>query len=329
MFSKASVTSEDQRAVERLTQAKRGSRLLLQIKLLLVVTLPVIAMIAISGRVLYEVVGQHTQTEYAQVTSVATEATDDLVLRFRVERALSVEFFMSTGSKESWSRMSEARTQTDHSLLVLPSWGRPLEVGNMSFSAKQPFLDYLNQQRKLVDSFALDYIEVLTNYQLIVTGFVGTLQSSRELPYNGDLWPLLVSFDSMLRALDIADTQKSLGDVFLRSCRADRNDLAWFWYLDGKVTSLLQQAFNCYSTITQTYDQGFVSIGLRDALEVDRPQVFSTDYADTCRNHSTDWMSQRNNSIWSETMTKHLEALRRIEVLIEKQTVHIIGEVSM
>src|SRR6218665_3851503 len=327
IFSMSSATYVDYKGVEKHTEAKRIDRLLLQVKLLLVVTLPVIAMISISGRVLYEVVDQHTRTKYAQATFVGTEAIDDLLLRFRAERALSVEFLMAAGSAQSRSSMVESRAQTDGALSALSSWSRPVEVGNVSFSTKQLFVNYLSQQRKFVDSLAVDYHQVLTNYQLIVTGFIETIQPEHELPQNDELWPLLVSFDSMLRAIDNADTQKSLGDVFIQSCLTDRDDLGWFWNLDGKVTILLQQAVSYYSSTSQTSDHGFVLTELRDTLQVERLEVFSSSFSDTCRNNSTNFTSHRNESSWSEMMTRYLEVLRRIELLIEKQTVYIIDEV--
>lgn len=329
IFSMSSATHVDYKAVQKHTEAKRIDRLLLQVKLLLVVTLPVIAMISISGRVLYEVVDQHTRTKYAQATFVGTEAIDDLLLRFRAERALSVEFLMAAGSAQSRSSMIESRAQTDGALSALSSWSRPVEVGNVSFSTKQLFVNYLSQQRKFVDSLAVDYHQVLTNYQLIVTGFIETIQPVHELPQNDELWPLLVSFDSMLRAIDNADTQKSLGDVFIQSCLTDRDDLGWFWNLDGKVTILLQQAVSYYSSTSQTSDHGFVLTELRDTLQVDRPEVFSSSFSEICRNNSMNFTSHRNESSWSEMMTKYLEVLRRIELLIEKQTVSIIDEVHV
>lgn len=372
----SSTAAEEMKAIESNTQMKRKKRAIMQAKMLLVVALPVVAMISVSGRVLYGAVDQHLRTEGARQATAATSAVKTLIARLLVERSVSVEFLMvdpgvmtacvvkscgvtndgmtssdsvassrTTSSSVQSSRSSvtarttisavghvkqrlvESRAETDAAFAAI-SWDsyQSVTIGDTIFTTMISFEEYLDIQRKTVDRYDIDFIQLLTAYSQIVAGFIGVTQTDRELPDRDAIWPLVVSFDSMLRTIDVVDTQKSLGYVFLRTCRVQEEASTWFWNLEGRLLTLTQQTFSYNPSSESMYNAEFTSSGLKTIIESEKKRIIFTDFWEgECSEAGP--RIQVNDSLWTDSMQKYLDLLWRIEELIEKQSTTVLEEV--
>lgn len=381
MLSMTSSTAvEEMKAIENKTLMKRKKRAIMQAKMLLVVALPVVAMISVSGRVLYGAVDQHLRTEEARQATGATSAVKTLVARLLVERSVSVEFLMvddpgvmtacvvkscgvtddGTTSSDSASssrttsssvqssrssvtartttgggavgrqvkqRLIESRAETDAAFDAI-SWDsyQSVTIGDTVFTTMVSFGEYLDIQRKTVDRYDIDFVQLLTAYSEIVAGFIGVTQTDRELPDRDEIWPLVVSFDSMLRTIDVVDTQKSLGYVFLRTCRVEEDASTWFWNLEGRLVILTQLTFSYNPSSESIYDAEFASSGLKTSIESEKKRILFTDFWEG-KCSEAEARIQANDSLWTDSMQKYLDLLWRIEDLIEKQCTTVLEEV--
>lgn len=382
----SSNAAEEMKAIENKTQMKRRKRAIMQAKMLLVVALPVVAMISVSGRVLYGAVDQHLRTENARQATGATSAVKTLIARFLVERSVSVELLLDPGVMTSSScdvkscgvtddltttssdsvsssssrttsssgqssrsnvtatrttttsapssvaqvkrRLVQSRAATDAAIASI-SWDsyQSVTIGDAIFTTMTSFEEYLSVQRIKVDRYDIDLIQLLSVYSEIVAGFIGVTQTDRELPDRDEIWPLVVSFDSMLRTIDVVDTQKSLGFVFLRTCRVEEADSAWFWNLDGKILTLTQQTFSYNPSSKPLYDDEFETSGLRANIDSEKRRILFTDFWEAeCSDAGGTWR-QVNDSLWNDSMQKYADLLWRIEAIIEKQSTTVLEEV--
>ena len=74
------------------------------------------------------------------------------------------------------------------------------------------------------------------------------------------IWPALVSFRAMSRAIDNAGIQRALGAAAFSNCGLSRRNLLWFMKLDAETETFLNTSFRYYQTARRLFEDGLVQI---------------------------------------------------------------------
>jgi len=171
---------------------KKQNSWLLHIKMLLVVTVPIVAVIIAFGLSLNDsVVARNSALRTVSDFDIFAEI-NLLVTKIRAERGLSITFVVLGGyDAETTVQLAGYRDQTDQALSALTEWPAGLQIAGVHLVTKSDLAASLTAIRHQVDGLMVNYNDVTDYYSYITSTFMDWLEVNDVTMY---FWCMFLYF---------------------------------------------------------------------------------------------------------------------------------------
>lgn len=328
LFSIASTGSnEDHRDMQAI--AHKTSLTILQVKLIFVVALPIIGLIGIAIKAVDTAASQYHTARRGSETLDAVIRLNRFIRNLQLERGVAVTFLISNGTLlESKSLLADYRKLVDESLAELTPWPSEMVVHDAALSTPEAIRGRLVELRLEVDGLTISFNDGIEGYSNLTNGLMTLSQSSLVVPDQGNIWPMVIAFHSLLRCIDVIGVERASGVMCLFTCNVSLDTFLNFRRIEGKAESLLTLAFVYQPNYENRYDDQFTRSGLETAIDGHKRHFMSREFKETCLNLSAE---ERVNTTtqWKSDMRLYEVLLEDYEMAMEKDTVTTIKQVTL
>lgn len=319
------------RQLERALDESKTGRMIEMIKLMVVISVPVITLIALASVLLTEsIVLYHATNKAIESIHRATLLTR-FIGEIQRERGMSAMYLSSSGeNNDSFDDLSDLRLKSDSTLNSIwwPDYG--IDIGERIYT-KPEMQILMKDWRRMVDIGDVNFKNNIVFYSEINESIMAFAISLVILPdtSNYDLSKAMVAGDALLHLTDIAGVQRALGSTFFTLCEFSTDNLQWFSELEGRSVELLAIALQYDKTVKSAYTKNqessqFVS----DLLRSKKGLMWSDAYRQNCRRF--DEMERYYNSReWFHNMTTYIDIIFKIRNELSLQTSRMLSNISV
>ncbi len=276
---------------------EKGKRPYQMIKMIVVLVVPIIALFGLTIAGLVDAV--ITFQDAARTTESIEHAmtVTRLVTRLQIERGLTSMFLSiapnSTKFEEILANLSDSKAITDSRLDDIINWPTGVVFRKQS-------LPKLIDFRNLLQDFRLSALDRNSTSKDAVYFFTDTnaalLDSSVsviDLPSNGNLWPLLMSFAAMSKATECSGIQRAIGSSFHNPCTMEKGLPEFFMWIEAQRVTYTDTAFHYYKPSRIYYVETLKQRAPLDAvIKQFKIEMMDPAFALFCLNKTKEWKYQ-------------------------------------
>lgn len=307
--------------------SKEPSGSLQMAKMLIVVAVPIVALLSMSGLSLSQAVAVQRETKLAKVTIDNILQVDDLVTDLQVERGTTATFLSSNGDNQgAFDRMLKKRELSDESLSNLWYPNDGLVIRGKVLNTKQDFKGFLDDYRHSVENGTVNFVSNIRFYTNITFALMDWAESIVHLPEKGKIWPMMISSTSMLRASDAIGIQRALGATFFTLCGFDTENQSWFTRLEGEAGALLNTSFTYSPASRVTYISDYIGTILQSEIDHQKGLMYDPAYYNTCSKFPNE-LKFDNSLTWFRNLTTYIVMLKSVRTELTKDLLKALNEV--
>ncbi|KAL5022583.1 hypothetical protein ScPMuIL_001738 [Solemya velum] len=316
------------RQLERALDESKSGRIIEMVKLMIVISVPVVTLIVLASVLLTEAIVLYNATNKAIESIHRATLLSRFIGNLQRERGMSAMFLSSGGeNNDSFNALSVLRAESDSTLTSIwwPEYG--LDIGGKLYTKPEVHV-MMAEWRKMVDSDGVTFRNNILFYTEINESIMTFTINLVTIPDNYELSKTVVSGDALLHLTDIAGIQRALGSTFFTLCAFSTVDLQWFSELEGRSIELLAIALQYDKTVKESYttkqeSSQFVS----DLLRSKKGLMWSEAYKENCRRFDPEERFY-NSREWFHNMTTYIDIIFQIRNELSFHTSGILTDIS-
>ncbi len=325
----ASSAREDHHDIKTLLKDKGSNRSLLLAKMLLLVALPVVALIAVTGFKLSSAAHRNAVAIDGLKGTEQLLGVDNLVTSLQVERGTSATLLSSgSGNTIALKSLISIWANTDNLLVALPSWPRTLLLNGTSVPDKTEFARILSRVREDVILNDIGIEEIIHWYTNLNEELMFKAIEDVNPPSENELWRPLVASGALLRASDALGIQRALGGTFFTVCSLTRHKFAWFEIQEGKAQAAMAIASSYDHDVSRlSHDESIVNVTTVETVNSWKSFIRSDRYHRDCRNVSQ-LLRYANSLRWFADMTEYMNMWKLVRERVTEDVVLRLKEIQ-
>ena len=291
---------------------KKTSSLTQWAKMILVMGLLIMALLMLTGVLLYMSISTARTVNDASRNIQLTIEISDLVTELQVERGLTAMYLSVNGTTNIGDvpEIHEARGNTDK------------EMGDIHLDGRIEYM--ITMLRNEVNAGKYNLKEMIKKYSSLDNFILDSFVSDVDLPAKGIVWKSHVSLNAIIRALDGAQIKRALGSTFFITCGLDQETHQWFLQKGTELDVYLEQTFFYYHKGKAFYDQRVNSTDEVKGNLSNMIETLDAGFITHCQGMTAEEKS-KESFIWFNSMTKYLGILRQIKDMIVSDRVKTLA----
>lgn len=323
--SSTAISKEENQALAKLVESQKHGRLLQTVKMIMVVTLPVMALIVVSAINLSSSIPLRDQAITARIGVNKILKIDQLVTDLQIERGTSATYLSSSGNnQEAYDRLISLRYHTDQSLQAAEYPEEGITISENKLGSKAEFQHYLSIQRELISNSSMNFEQSLDFYTQVTKALMRHSESTLMLPGQGNIWQTTISAAALLRASDAIGILRAIGSTFFTMCRLTTNNLSHFTRVDGEASSLLNTSFTHHPSTGLEYKEKYETQPLHLDLTKQKGHIYDEKYRQICEDYAME-VRFDNSYIWFKDMTDYMAILKYLRDNINLELVESLN----
>ena len=309
-------TQEERRKLQELTNTSNKEKVNRIVKMNLVIILPIISLLALTGIMLQMSRQTAKQIERAKTDIEFSLAVSGIVNNLQIERGTTA-MYMSSNATDigEIERIQKVRNNTDNSRKAVPPNLRVTSRGFKSATFEAESLkDILNGLRGDIDTNKVNMKEMIFNYTTLNHRLLDLSLASVDLPTKGMPWRAIVAINTLSRASDSVGIQRALGSTFFVTCGFDKETELWFMELETELQTYMQLSFFYDPASNSEYLNALDKIDDIMNRLIYMKSIIQENYKNDLTQCTALTETERlaNGTIWFETMTVFIEILREV-----------------
>ncbi|KAK2145579.1 hypothetical protein LSH36_671g01057 [Paralvinella palmiformis] len=279
------------------------SNALQMVKLLIVMTIPLLALITLSTINLTQIFNDFSKIQRSAVSVTQFFRIDALVTALQVERGTSASFLNVNGTSEKlYNRLHKLYNVTNEKLGQFDDWPQGFYHDDKLVATRAEFIEILIGLRTRVKNLQLGFAKEIKLYTDLNKEFMNLAASPGQI--SDSLWSLVVSASAMLRSSDAIGIQRALGAVFYTQCSFTPEIYSWFTKLEGEISAEQDTAFMYEPPSQQQWDD-ILDPELYRQIQILKSEIYSADYRKICEQIPND-AKVTNSILWFDNMTTYI-----------------------
>ena len=309
--STASGVQERKMMMEVLDRARSSKMQACQVlKLLSVIVVPLLALVLISAMNLSSAVHDYERTEHSIFEINNFLQIDSLVTSLQIERGTSATY-LTSNSTDAIARLRKIWNRTEQLSAKVREWPAGFRFNNTDVISNERFQSVLTDLRLNVKERLLNFTTSTHMYTDINAQLMTKATTNVNTPGKGDIWKMMVSASSSMRAADDMGIQRAFGAAYFSLCKFDLDVFLSFAKLEGQVAAHRSTCFQYRPHVESNWNELYIGSPLKANIESMLSDILSPSYAAICLGQSAG-TRYYHSKIWFEYMTGYINLWKRV-----------------